>query len=132
MEASVITLKVKLESTAKKDGNRGIARCIPLDVLSQGETREKAFESLTEAVQLWFESCIDRDVLSSASAESGFIKVTPDDPVHDGASVVEVAEAHLPNSRKARVPDYVEVEVPAYMAAHLAGFRGDPLIGENS
>jgi len=73
--------------------------------------------------QLWFESCIDRDVLSSALAESGFIKIRPDDPVPGGASVVEMVEALLPSSRKARVPDYIEVEVPAYMAAHLSGIR---------
>ena len=42
---------------------------------TQARTKKKAFESLTEAVQLWFESCIERSVLDIALRETGFEKV---------------------------------------------------------
>jgi len=74
MEASVVTLCVKLEATTKQDGERWIARCVALDVASQGDSKQAAISSLEEAVQLWFESCLERDVLSEALAEAGFTK----------------------------------------------------------
>jgi predicted RNase H-like HicB family nuclease len=75
MEASVVTLSVKLEATTKREGDRWVAHCVPLDVYSQADTKAKSLASLTEAVELWFESCLDRDVLSEALAEVGFNKV---------------------------------------------------------
>jgi predicted RNase H-like HicB family nuclease len=120
MDASV-TLRIKLEAATKKDDDRWIAHCLPIDVFSQGDTKEKALESLSEAVQLWFESCLDRDVLSEALAESGFTKVRADDPVPGGASVVEMIQFQPASHRKIVVPDYIEVEVPAYTAAHFSG-----------
>ncbi len=122
MEASLITLNVKLEAATKKHGQHWTARCVPLDVFSQGNTKEKALASLSEAVQLWFESCIDRDVLSEALAEAGFVKAKPDEVAEDDSLVeVKVQHGSIPK-KKSSVAEYITVSVPAYVAAvHLGG-----------
>ncbi len=117
MEASVVTLNLRLQAATKRDGNIWIAHCLPLDVYSQGDTKEKALASLTEAVHLWFESCLDRDVLSEALAESGFTKVKVNGPVPDGASVVQLLHSKVPAHSK--TSQFIEVQIPAYVAAHL-------------
>ena len=40
--------------------------------MTQGPTRKGSLESLREAVELWFESCIERGVLDAALKEVGF------------------------------------------------------------
>jgi predicted RNase H-like HicB family nuclease len=40
--------------------------------MTQAETERQAMESLREAVELWFESCISRNVLDEALVEAGF------------------------------------------------------------
>ena len=125
MEGSVITLSLKLEAATKKDGDQWLAHCLPLDIFSQGDTKQKAIASLREAVELWFESCLDRDVLSEALAESGFLKVKSGEAAPDGASVVEIAKSRHGQSlrRKPAAREYIEVRIPAYAAAHLDGIR---------
>ena len=48
------------------------AFCPPLDVASQADSSEAALASLQEAVEGWFESCLDRGVLDQALVECGF------------------------------------------------------------
>lgn len=48
-----------------------ISRWAPLDVYSQGGTRDDAVTNLVEAVQLFVESCIERGTLKAVLAESG-------------------------------------------------------------
>ena len=74
MARSVVGLTVKLEATVKKEGSAWLAWCRPLDVMTQASTKASALRSLKEAVQLWFESCIERGVLDKALREAGFKK----------------------------------------------------------
>src|SRR5436305_1177539 len=46
------------------------AICPILDVASQGASSGEAKRSLEEAVELWFESCIERGVLDQALSEA--------------------------------------------------------------
>ena len=58
-----------------------LAWCAPLDIMTQTETERQALESLQEAVELWFESCISRNVLDEALVEAGFNRLQPGDAV---------------------------------------------------
>ena len=63
---------VKLNVWFRRDGRQWLVRCPALDVITQAETQRQALESLREAVELWFESCIERRVLGEALGELGF------------------------------------------------------------
>lgn len=90
MDGSVINYSVRLETRVRKEGREWVAWCLPLDVMTQATTRKKAVESLKEAVELWFESCVERGVLNEALKEAGFCPAGQGEQVPKGASVVEV------------------------------------------
>jgi predicted RNase H-like HicB family nuclease len=77
MEGSIVSYKVSLQAVLRLDGRQWLAWCPSLDVMTQAETKKKALTSLQEAVELWFESCIERDVLDEALTEAGFLQLTP-------------------------------------------------------
>jgi predicted RNase H-like HicB family nuclease len=77
MRNSVVNLSVRLEAAFKQEGNCWLAWCLPLDVMTQADSKKAALESLKEAVGLWFESCIERGVLEEALAEVGFQPIKP-------------------------------------------------------
>lgn len=74
-----LTLKISvpIEFTHKK--KCVVAGCPPLDVFSQGDTEEAAKENIIEALQLFFETCIEMGTLESVLKECGFkpAKVAP-------------------------------------------------------
>ena len=49
-----------------------VAECPILDIVSQGDTPEKARESLGEALSLFFTSCFERGVLDDVLKDCGF------------------------------------------------------------
>lgn len=118
MIKSEITLQVRLEIGTRRQGDVWVAWCPPLDVLSQAETKSKAIEALTEAVDLWFESCISRGVLDKALAEAGFRPAKDGQALARGSNLLNVHEkkhksthdAHRPR----QTPRYISVSVPAY------------------
>lgn len=68
-----ITLDVELRAFARLDTEtRWIAVCPSIGVASQGRDADDARRCLDEAVQLWFESCIERGTLERALQESNF------------------------------------------------------------
>jgi predicted RNase H-like HicB family nuclease len=102
-----ITLDVELRAFARRDTEeRWIAVCPSIGVASQGNDADDARRCLDEAVQLWFESCIERGMLERALQESRFR------PLH-------AAE----NDQQERTADgllgeafIVHVAIPAYQA----------------
>ena len=118
MQGSAVNLTMKLEAAFRKEGKLWLAWCPPLDVMTQAETKESAFRSLREAVQLWFESCIARDVLDKALIEAGFKKIRPGDKLPYNASVVRVRAHKAPVTAHTFIENkYIEVSIPAYIAA---------------
>lgn len=140
-EGSVVAYNAKLEVRLAQDGGDWLAWCLPLDVMTQARTKSKALESIQEAVEGWFESCIERGVLEKALHEVGFINATEGNEVPQGASVVGVktvsrskavqaaataspsntammdtVQAAFTRPRKGK-PRYIEVSIPAYIAA---------------
>ena len=117
MGGSIIMLAVRLEIAIKHEGDRWIAWCRLLDVVSQGNSKKGAVAALTEAVELWFESCIQRGVLDDALREAGFIVGKPGGKPPDGASIVHLPTRHVKRTSDF-APSYIDVKVPAYIAAH--------------
>ena len=66
---------IRLDAWFRREGWDWLVWCPSIDIMTQARTKKKAFESLTEAVQLWFESCIERGVLDIALRETGFEQV---------------------------------------------------------
>lgn len=122
MIESEITLQLHLEIAIKRKGSVWVAWCRPLDVLSQARTKGEAIDALKEAVDLWFESCIQRGVLDKALAEVGFKPAKDGELIPSDANVVGVTEKkrHVPQPHHAhhqrQVPRYISVSVPAYTA----------------
>lgn len=118
MKGSVVALSIKLEAATRQEGNLWFAWCLPLDVMTQAETKHGALKSLKEAVELWFESCIERNVLEQALLEAGFRKTKAGEMPLRNASVVRVHEPKLlPAHAFPAKRDYIEVSIPAYIAA---------------
>jgi len=68
-----ITLDVHLRGYVRPDTpTRWLAACPLVGVASQGATSEEARECLRVAVELWFESCVERGVLDQALREANF------------------------------------------------------------
>lgn len=56
----------------KQDGKWFISSCHPLDVHSQGATRQEAIRNIEEALKFFIESCLERGTLEQVFRESGF------------------------------------------------------------
>ena len=61
----------RLPATFRKRGRWYIGSCAPLDLHSQGRTREEARQNLGDAVVFFVESCVRRGTLGEALHELG-------------------------------------------------------------
>jgi predicted RNase H-like HicB family nuclease len=118
-----IALQVRLQAFLRRDNARRWATICPLvGVASQGKTAEEARACLQEAVELWFESCVERGVLDQALREANFRPA-----VSDRATNTNVEEAKAPRRKqrdRASVlgePFEIHLTIPAYEAATLLG-----------
>jgi predicted RNase H-like HicB family nuclease len=116
MVESAVTLSIQLEIATKQEGDTWIAWCLPLDVASQAKTRVQSIASLKEAVELWFESCIERGVLEQALLEAGFKRAKDTESIPSRASTVRLHEKRRRIAKPAG-QSYITVSVPAYIAA---------------
>ena len=73
MEHSIyrVTLLIQL----KRDGRQWIARCPAISVATQSPTKKRVMKAIGEAVEGWFEYCIEEGVLEKALKEAGFKEV---------------------------------------------------------
>ena len=134
MSQSLVAITVKLEARTRHDGRVWLAWCPPLDVMTQAENEKLALASLREAVELWFESCIARNVLDQALTEAGFCRRRPGDDVPTNASFVKVsgqrnraASAGVGAANAFTRERDIEVCIPAYIAAQCVS-SGDPRV----
>jgi predicted RNase H-like HicB family nuclease len=112
-----IDLTVRLMAfVRRKTARLWIATCPKIDVVSQGTSAADAKRCLDEAVQLWFEDCLERGTLDDALRECGFR--------HASREEVEAAPEGIIVTRKAE-PDVrgesfpIDVIIPAYQAAAI-------------
>lgn len=110
-----IALEINLQAFVRHDTpERCIAACPQIGVVSQGRTVREAKACLQEAVELWFESCIERGVLDRALRESNF-HPSSTDPAH----------SDVRNSRRQQSANIlgaaftIRLRIPGYEAAPL-------------
>ncbi|HYM61439.1 MAG TPA: type II toxin-antitoxin system HicB family antitoxin [Thermoanaerobaculia bacterium] len=111
-----VKLEIHLRAFVRKDTRtRWIAVCPMVNVVTQGKSAADARRCLDEAVQLWFEDCIERGTLDQALRESGFSLATRE-ILDSNESVIVTRESQ---------PDVLgdafalNVTIPAYRAAAL-------------
>ena len=68
----LVKFEFNLPADVKKKGKLFIAKCPLLDVYSQGDSKKEALEHLTEALQLFVESCFERGTLDQVMKKCGF------------------------------------------------------------
>ena len=130
--AASVTYTAKLETWFRRDGRQWLAWCPALDIVTQARTKKKALESLREAVELWFESCIERGVLDKALAETGFSEgwiQTQEVPAAANLIVKTVIERPTETDKqrmsvsrgRGKGQEYIQVSIPAYIAAQQLG-----------
>jgi len=65
-------LRAKLPMQVLSDGDVYSARCLPLDLVAQGETREEAREAIEEAVTMFLQDLLERNMLEQGLFELGW------------------------------------------------------------
>jgi len=87
---STIQAEFKLFGVIKRKGGWYVAPCPPLDVTTQGRTRQEAERNLKEACALFLTSCFERGTFEQALRELGWSVST------DGARAPKSASAKIP------------------------------------
>jgi predicted RNase H-like HicB family nuclease len=115
-----ITLDINLRAFVRRETKaRWVAVCPRIDVASQGKTAAEAKSFLRQAVELWFESCVERGVLDKAMREANFR------PLPSGEAIPAESEHVLVNRAVAPDEDVlgdlfpIRIEIPAYQAASI-------------
>ena len=68
-------LEFKLPARVRKKGKWFISSCPPLDVHSQGRTKDEAERNLVDALTSFFISCYERGTLDAVLHDAGFVPV---------------------------------------------------------
>lgn len=120
VQKNSIDLSVNLQALLRKEEDVWVAWCPAIDLASQGETQELAFKALEEAIQLWFDDCLERGVLREALKEVGFRPVSmPEKSARNMVSIKETVELIPVQGATAQIEKDIHVSVPAYVAAAL-------------
>ena len=117
--AETISLEVNLQAYVRRDtARRWIATCPLIAVVSQGKTAEEAKAFLQEAVELWFESCIERGVLDQALREASF---RPSPRSESARKPVSRGSKRGPKSEVLGEAFAVRLTIPGYEAPAVLG-----------
>jgi len=127
MASAITGYSVRLQTWYRRDGRDWIAWAPAIQVMSQERTKKGALENLREAVEGWFESCIERGILDQALREVGFSEVAPGEE-NDSPNLVQVARKAKTGPKRVRFEvggrkgaDYIVGEIPAVIAAGQLG-----------
>lgn len=75
-----VSLSVSLQVQLRQEDDVWVAWCPAIDVASQADSPAEAESALREAIELWFDDCLERGVLQQALEEVGFHLATPQTP----------------------------------------------------
>jgi len=75
IQSTAIQFHVRVPIALEKEGDIWVASCVPLDVVSQGATKEDATQNLAEAVSLFIETSHTMGTLDEVLTERGFAPV---------------------------------------------------------
>jgi len=108
-----ISLNVNLRAYLRRDTlRRWVATCPLIGVVSQAKTADDARRCLQEAVELWFESCVERGVLDHALREVNFRPFQATQPVNGSTRRARRDKANVLGE-----PFEIHLTIPAYEAA---------------
>jgi predicted RNase H-like HicB family nuclease len=112
-----VEITIRLRCFVRSEREFWVAGCPSLDVFSQADTADEARRALREAVELWVESCLERETLEQALRQVGWhlssgFPVPPQD--EDAAPGLQSADEVLGE------PFPLEVTIPAFHAAAVA------------
>jgi len=108
-----ISLNVNLRAYVRRDTpRRWVATCPMIGVASQAKTADEARRCLQEAVELWFESCVERGVLDHALREANFRPFQATQPVNGDNRPARRARASVLGESFD-----IHLTIPAYQAA---------------
>jgi predicted RNase H-like HicB family nuclease len=62
-----------MPAVLKKRRKWYLAACPPLDIASQGETKQKALDNLRDAIRGFLADCYERGTLSEVLKQAGFV-----------------------------------------------------------
>lgn len=118
-----IQLQVNLRAFVRKETrNRWSAVCPMLGVASQGATETAAKRCLQDAVELWFESCVERGVLDEALREANFRPLPASGTFDDTTDYVVVDREPAKRRDDLLGEDFsIHLVIPAYQASALLG-----------
>lgn len=111
---------LQLSAFVHEEDGLWVAGCPSLDVFSQGDSQQDAKDSLHEAVELWIDSCLERNTLGKALRELGWYRIQPgaELPVDGDVLGIMQERAARPSTLGEEYP--LEVTIPAYQAALLS------------
>jgi predicted RNase H-like HicB family nuclease len=114
-----VALEVRLQAFVRRDSvRRWVAICPMVGVVSQGMSDDDARRCIQEAVELWFESCVERGVLDQALREANFrpsqIRHSSSAPTSRGSST---RSAPAKQTNVLGEPFEIHLTIPAYEAA---------------
>lgn len=113
--ADLIGISLKLLCRVhRKSEKLWVAGCPRLDVYSQGAMREEAKRALKEAVELFVESCLERDTLAEVLRDCGFRLVPA--AVHVPERLEELKRPSEDEELLGE-PFSLDLTIPAYQAA---------------
>ena len=123
-----------LKAWHRRDEDAFIAWCPGLGVLSQAETQQGAMEALREAVELWFESCVERGSLAEALQEVGIIGPSHGEPMPATSGSLTICQPAPVGSGAERHglsvtlgedqdTDCIEARIPAPLLADHVGWE---------
>jgi predicted RNase H-like HicB family nuclease len=113
-----IALEINLQAYVRPEtARRWIATCPHIGVVTQGQSSLDAKRCLQEAVELWFESCIERGVLDQALREANF-RPSASAPARNGSGLRARSKAKADVLGEAFA---IHLTLPGYEAAPLLG-----------
>lgn len=127
--ADTASTELRLTCYVREEGGEWVAGCPSLDVHTQADSKEEARAALEEAVDLWLESCLERDTLHTALRELGWHRVPVGTELPEAFDVVELsgpaddAESVLGESFP------IALTVPAFIAASVKRGGSDRATG---
>ena len=98
-------VEIQLTVQLRSDGRDWMALCPSIDVASQARTKRGALRSLREGVELWFESCVARNVLGDALSASGFTRLQSGEKLPEDAPNTVVTRDPLGSAQDDRLAE---------------------------
>jgi len=116
-----IALEINLQAFVRREtSERCVAACPQIGVVSQGRTIPEAKACLQEAVELWFESCIERGVLDRALREANF----------HPSSAAGHSRSNLRNSRRRQSANVLGAAFTIHF--RIPGYEARPLLSASA